>query len=178
MEMLEVRSFSVIMSRGQSELSVATAPGSSTIPVRRWPILVFCTRTDEPSLHFLHALPSAITVATLLNNSHYIPHTSKLPTSSSMATCLQKANTKFLKPRFCITVSCMQMLRTSSVLSGTQPISVAASGVNVLGLHMPRYDAHPMAILTSAFAYLGSYYSEANPSLQGKRLPHAFSCKV
>ena len=29
------------------------------------------------------------------------------------------------------------------------------------------YDAHPMAILTSAFAYLGSYYSEANPSLQG-----------
>ncbi|KAH9178254.1 peroxysomal citrate synthase [Lactarius sanguifluus] len=33
-----------------------------------------------------------------------------------------------------------------------------------------RYDAHPMAILTSAFAYLGSYYSEANPSLQGQRL--------
>lgn len=30
-----------------------------------------------------------------------------------------------------------------------------------------RYDAHPMAILTSAFAYLGSYYSDANPSLQG-----------
>ena len=29
------------------------------------------------------------------------------------------------------------------------------------------YDAHPMAILTSAFAYLGSYYSEANPSLRG-----------
>ena len=32
---------------------------------------------------------------------------------------------------------------------------------------LPRYDAHPMSILTSAFAYLGSYYSEANPSLQG-----------
>ncbi|KAF8643266.1 hypothetical protein AX16_009150 [Volvariella volvacea WC 439] len=31
-----------------------------------------------------------------------------------------------------------------------------------------RYDAHPMAILTSAFAYLGSYYAEANPSLQGQ----------
>jgi citrate synthase len=31
-----------------------------------------------------------------------------------------------------------------------------------------RYDAHPMAILTSAFAYMGSYYSEANPSLQGQ----------
>ncbi|KAI9574007.1 citrate synthase-like protein [Boletus coccyginus] len=33
-----------------------------------------------------------------------------------------------------------------------------------------RYDAHPMAILTSAFAYLGSYYREANPSLQGQNL--------
>ncbi|KAF4613617.1 hypothetical protein D9613_007744 [Agrocybe pediades] len=33
-----------------------------------------------------------------------------------------------------------------------------------------RYDAHPMAILTSAFAYLGSYYGEANPSLQGQSL--------
>jgi citrate synthase len=33
-----------------------------------------------------------------------------------------------------------------------------------------RYDAHPMAILTSAFAYLGSYYSEANPSLRGQTL--------
>lgn len=32
-----------------------------------------------------------------------------------------------------------------------------------------RYDAHPMAILTSAFAYLGSYYREANPSLEGTR---------
>ncbi|KJA19446.1 hypothetical protein HYPSUDRAFT_44191 [Hypholoma sublateritium FD-334 SS-4] len=33
-----------------------------------------------------------------------------------------------------------------------------------------RYDAHPMAILTSAFSYLGSYYGEANPSLQGQSL--------
>ncbi|KAF7374819.1 Citrate synthase [Mycena sanguinolenta] len=33
-----------------------------------------------------------------------------------------------------------------------------------------NYDAHPMAILTSALAYLGSYYSEANPSLQGQNL--------
>lgn len=30
------------------------------------------------------------------------------------------------------------------------------------------YDAHPMSMLTSAFAMLGSYYSEANPSLQGR----------
>lgn len=35
---------------------------------------------------------------------------------------------------------------------------------------MASYDAHPMAMMTSAFAYLGSYYSEANPSLQGKLL--------
>jgi len=33
-----------------------------------------------------------------------------------------------------------------------------------------RYDAHPMAILTSSFAALGSYYSDANPSLQGQTL--------
>ncbi|KAG2125404.1 citrate synthase-like protein [Suillus clintonianus] len=33
-----------------------------------------------------------------------------------------------------------------------------------------RYDAHPMSMLTSAFAYLGSYYGEANPSLQGQDL--------
>ncbi|KZV96617.1 peroxysomal citrate synthase [Exidia glandulosa HHB12029] len=36
--------------------------------------------------------------------------------------------------------------------------------------HSFRYDAHPMAILTSAFAALGSYYAEANPSLQGQAL--------
>lgn len=30
-----------------------------------------------------------------------------------------------------------------------------------------RYDAHPMSMLTSAFAMLGSYYADANPSLQG-----------
>jgi len=33
-----------------------------------------------------------------------------------------------------------------------------------------RYDAHPMSILISAFAALGSLYSEANPSLQGQTL--------
>ncbi|TDL25806.1 peroxysomal citrate synthase [Rickenella mellea] len=33
-----------------------------------------------------------------------------------------------------------------------------------------RYDAHPMSILTSAFASLGSMYAEANPSLQGQNL--------
>ncbi|KAI0777049.1 peroxysomal citrate synthase [Irpex lacteus] len=33
-----------------------------------------------------------------------------------------------------------------------------------------RYDAHPMSMLTSAFAMLGSYYPEANPSLKGQRL--------
>ncbi|KAI6108064.1 citrate synthase-like protein [Pisolithus sp. B1] len=38
------------------------------------------------------------------------------------------------------------------------------------GILRYRYDAHPMAMLTSAFAYLGSYYGEANPSLQGQTL--------
>ncbi|KAL7417451.1 citrate synthase-like protein [Mrakia frigida] len=33
-----------------------------------------------------------------------------------------------------------------------------------------RYDAHPMAILTSAFAALGSFHSESNPSLHGVKL--------
>jgi len=33
-----------------------------------------------------------------------------------------------------------------------------------------RYNAHPMSILTSAFAALGSFYEEANPSLQGQTL--------
>lgn len=31
-----------------------------------------------------------------------------------------------------------------------------------------------MAMLTSAFAYLGSYYAEANPSLQGLFFPARF----
>ncbi|KAG8747356.1 hypothetical protein FRC10_001535 [Ceratobasidium sp. 414] len=43
--------------------------------------------------------------------------------------------------------------------------------VDVAGLFRAfRYDAHPMSILTSAFAALGSYYAEANPSLQGALL--------
>ncbi|KAG8908344.1 hypothetical protein FRB99_007271 [Tulasnella sp. 403] len=33
-----------------------------------------------------------------------------------------------------------------------------------------RYDAHPMAILSSAFSALGSFYEEANPSLRGQNL--------
>ncbi|KIY67275.1 peroxysomal citrate synthase [Cylindrobasidium torrendii FP15055 ss-10] len=33
-----------------------------------------------------------------------------------------------------------------------------------------RYDAHPMSMMISALAYLGSYYQEANPSLQGQAL--------
>lgn len=32
------------------------------------------------------------------------------------------------------------------------------------------YDAHPMAILSSAFSALGSFYEEANPSLRGQNL--------
>ncbi|EJD06612.1 uncharacterized protein FOMMEDRAFT_76742 [Fomitiporia mediterranea MF3/22] len=45
--------------------------------------------------------------------------------------------------------------------------SIAHSDVEGL---FRAYDAHPMAILTSAIASLGSFYSEANPSLQGQNL--------
>lgn len=43
-------------------------------------------------------------------------------------------------------------------------------GLRIDLISMASYDAHPMSMLTSAFAMLGSYYSEANPSLQGKTL--------
>lgn len=33
-----------------------------------------------------------------------------------------------------------------------------------------RYDAHPMAMMVSAFGALGSFHAEANPSLQGQKL--------
>ncbi|KAF9520923.1 hypothetical protein BS47DRAFT_413252 [Hydnum rufescens UP504] len=33
-----------------------------------------------------------------------------------------------------------------------------------------RYNAHPMSILSSAFSAIGSFYEEANPSLQGQNL--------
>ena len=33
-----------------------------------------------------------------------------------------------------------------------------------------RYDAHPMAMLCSSFAALGSFHAEANPALQGQKL--------
>ena len=33
-----------------------------------------------------------------------------------------------------------------------------------------RHDAHPMSILTSAFAALGAYAPEANPSLAGQKI--------
>ena len=61
----------------------------------------------------------------------------------------------------------MQMLKGSSVRSGKILWNIV---ILCAGLGELRYDAHPMAILTSAFAYLGSYYAEANPSLQGQSL--------
>ncbi|CAK5268487.1 unnamed protein product [Mycena citricolor] len=70
---------------------------------------------------------------------------------SSTDLCLRNPSFKSSKMKSCIIPSSTQMLRNSSEASG-------------------RYDAHPMAILTSAFAYIGSYYSEANPSLQGQTL--------
>ena len=62
---------------------------------------------------------------------------------------------------------CTLTLRSSSVPSGT-----LHDFRNVVFVREPhpwsyRYDAHPMSMLTSAFAMLGSFYSEANPSLQG-----------
>ena len=58
--------------------------------------------------------------------------------------------------------------RDSSVHSGP-PFPFALPSLGLTNTY--SYDAHPMAILTSAFAYLGSYYSEANPSLQGISCP-------
>lgn len=40
----------------------------------------------------------------------------------------------------------------------------------MLSRDVVRYDAHPMAILSSAFSALGSFYEEANPSLRGQNL--------
>lgn len=65
-------------------------------------------------------------------------------------------------------VSYTQMQRISSGLSGVCDTSMIRNNGNERKYRdILRYDAHPMAILTSAFAYLGSYYSEANPSLRG-----------
>ena len=62
----------------------------------------------------------------------------------------------------------MRMQSNSSAPSGTFISHGQTRGeVEGGGCWAGSYDAHPMAILTSAFAYLGSYYSEANPSLQG-----------
>jgi len=69
----------------------------------------------------------------------------------------------------------MPTLMDSSVHSGVSAIpSLLPPGLT----NTYSYDAHPMAILTSAFAYLGSYYSEANPSLQGAALPSSMSSWV
>lgn len=64
--------------------------------------------------------------------------------------------------------TCMLTLRSSSVPSGAFP-AIQSVEFGILEHHSwtCRYDAHPMSMLTSAFAMLGSFYSEANPSLQG-----------
>lgn len=59
------------------------------------------------------------------------------------------------------------MLMPSSSAGHSGEYCGVTGDVHALTLFFCRYDAHPMAILTSAFAYLGSYYGEANPSLQG-----------
>src|ERR1700761_9452899 len=64
----------------------------------------------------------------------------------------------------------MRTQSNSSAPSGTSWLIVGHEQRLKVDGWAGRYDAHPMAILTSAFAYLGSYYSEANPSLQGASL--------
>ena len=65
----------------------------------------------------------------------------------------------------CFSLSFTSPAQSQSLYAGL----VRCERVLILWDYSPsyRYDAHPMAILTSAFSYLGSYYSEANPSLQG-----------
>lgn len=52
---------------------------------------------------------------------------------------------------------------------------------------MIRYDAHPMAILTSSFAAIGSYYSEVRLlslredlkyNILGRQIPHCKVCVI
>jgi hypothetical protein len=77
---------------------------------------------------------------------------------------------KYFIEKLCIMVLRISMLSNSVDRSGknTRQVRTLCRFMNVGVFPIPSsYDAHPMAILTSAFAYLGSYYSEANPSLQG-----------
>jgi hypothetical protein len=91
------------------------------------------------------------------------PITSKPPIFSFMVSCPPRNNITTLGLKSPDTGLCTQTLRGSSVLSGSRVFLLCF----VQEMTACSYDAHPMAILTSAFAYLGSYYSEANPSLQG-----------
>ena len=99
----------------------------------------------------------------------YVAHT-----CSSMAHFRRDNSSKHLSPRFCTMVSCTRRLKFFSDRSGT--FFRVAFGAWSSYAKMNSYDAHPMAMLTSAFAYLGSYYREANPSLQGIFLPPVPFC--
>ena len=91
-----------------------------------------------------------------------------------MASYLPRSNTTSSDSKSPNTELCTLTLRDSSVPSG-----VCLAVLPSLGLtDAHSYDAHPMAILTSAFAYLGSYYSEANPSLQGTGLLIPMGCEL
>lgn len=51
------------------------------------------------------------------------------------------------------------MLRSCSALSGVL-LPLLDALLSASSAYIIRYDAHPMAILTSSFAAIGSYYSE------------------
>ncbi|KAI6162358.1 citrate synthase-like protein [Pisolithus thermaeus] len=59
--------------------------------------------------------------------------------------------------------------RLSESVPTCSSMALSLLAINFFTLNA-RYDSHPMAMLMSAFAYLGSYYGEANPSLQGQTL--------
>ena len=98
------------------------------------------------------------------SNLHFTRHILKQHIFSSMDLFQPEPNLRFSAMKWCITVSPMRTLNNSAVPSGEQGTHWR---INISLIRDVSYDAHPMAILTSAFAYLGSYYSEANPSLQG-----------
>lgn len=100
------------------------------------------------------------------SNSRFTPRISNLHTCLSMVPSQLGSNMPTSRRRSCDTVPCMLTQRSSSARSGTLHVAKCARDDNE-SLGFARYDAHPMSMLTSAFAMLGSYYSEANPSLQG-----------
>jgi len=159
----------------QSEITYIDGEAGSKFRLTLWPlsllirpIPVLRYRSDHPETCVRSMRADVINPEdTLSSNWPSNPITSKLLISSFMVSCPPGSNITSSGLKSPNTESCMLTPMVSSVHSGVFNPSIAS----VTGLTNPNsYDAHPMAILTSAFAYLGSYYSEANPSLQGTGL--------